>query len=257
MRIATWNVNSMNVRQEHVAQWLAEDPCDLLCLQELKMVSEKFPAERFKSLGWHLLANGQKTYNGVAVLSRFPLEERDVVLDLPGVDPAQKRLMAVTVNGVRVVNCYVPNGSEVGSDKYHYKLDWLAKLQSFVQAQLASYPQLVVLGDYNIAPDDRDVHDVSFWAGKILVSPPERSAYQALCGLGLTDAFRHLQPEGGYFSWWDYRLGSFQRNMGVRIDHLLSSPALTAKLTHCHIDREPRGWERPSDHAPVIATYLL
>ncbi|MEG3640871.1 exodeoxyribonuclease III [Magnetococcus sp. PR-3] len=255
MRIATWNVNSMNVRQDHVAQWLADDPCDVLCLQEIKMISEKFPADRFKELGWHVCQNGQKTYNGVAILSRYEMDASDLILDLPGVDATQKRFMAATIQGVRVINCYVPNGADLSSDKYLYKLDWLEKLHQFVEQEMKRYPELVVLGDYNIAPDDRDVYDATFWEGRILVSAPERAAYQHLLNLGLVDGFRHLNEAEGFFSWWDYRQGSFRRDMGVRIDHLLSSSALTDRLTACHIDKVPRGWERPSDHAPVIAHY--
>nr|CRH04489.1 putative Exodeoxyribonuclease III [Candidatus Magnetococcus massalia] len=255
MRIATWNVNSLNVRQDHVVQWLAQDPCDILCLQETKMVDAKFPTQRFEELGWHLCMRGQKTYNGVAIFSKAPIAEQDLILDLPAANPEQKRFIAATIGDTRVVNVYVPNGAEVESDKYHYKLEWLEKLIAFIQDEMTRHPNLILLGDYNIAPEDRDLYDPAAWQGRILTSKPERDAFERLCALGLTDAFRQLNDHEGHYSWWDYRQGAFRRGMGIRIDHLLISQPLSARLSQCTIDKTPRGWERPSDHAPVIATF--
>ncbi|OSM02570.1 putative exodeoxyribonuclease III [Magnetofaba australis IT-1] len=243
------------MRLPHVQEWLAENPVDVLCLQETKLVDEKFPALALQELGYHVWYTGQKTYNGVALLSR--LEGVDPVYDLPGVDAAQKRFLAVTINGVRVVNVYIPNGSSVGSDKYDYKLQWLEALQEFLADELTRHDKLALLGDYNIAPDDRDVHDPAAWADGVLVSEPERAAFGKLQQLGLSDAFRVGNDEAGWFSWWDYRQGAFRRNMGLRIDHILVTDALRGALQNCHIDKTPRAWERPSDHAPVIAEFSL
>ncbi|MBF0368241.1 MAG: exodeoxyribonuclease III [Magnetococcales bacterium] len=253
MKIATWNVNSLRVRQEQVQTWLQEYPVDLLCLQETKLTDDLFPEAAFADMGYQAWFSGQKTYNGVAVLSR--LEASQVLKELPGVDPAQKRFLAVTVGNTRVINVYVPNGASVGSDKYGFKLEWLKALESYVAQELKTGQPLIVTGDFNIAPDDRDVHDPAFWAGGILVSPPEREGYQRLIGLPLVDCFREKEARGGHFSWWDYRAGSFPRNRGVRIDHILASQGLALTLSRCVIDATPRGWPRPSDHAPVIAEF--
>lgn len=253
MKIATWNVNSLRVREEQVLAWLEAHPADLLCLQETKVTDDKFPAMAFTEAGYRVAYAGQKTYNGVAILSREKMEDRLTVL--PGIEDPQKRFQAVTVNGIRVINAYVPNGAEVGSEKYRYKLDWLAAFETFLAGELARHDDLVTVGDFNIAPEDRDVHDPAAWEGKVLVSPAERAAFQRLLDLPLTDCFRRLEPGGDHFTWWDYRAGGFRRNRGVRIDHILASDALAARLVSCDVDKEPRRHERPSDHAPVMATF--
>ena len=249
MKIATWNVNSLKVRLPHLLEWLAANPVDVVCLQETKQQDADFPQDALREAGYHSVFSGQKTYNGVAILSRAPLA--DVQHGIPGLDDEQKRVIAATCGGVRVVCVYVPNGQSVDSDKYHYKLKWLAALRDWLQAELARHPRLAVLGDYNIAPDDRDVYDPQAWQGNVLVSEPERAAFRGLEQLGLRDAFRLFeQPEKSY-SWWDYRAMAFRRNMGLRIDHILVSPAL--QCSACNIDKAPRKLERPSDHTPVIA----
>ncbi len=253
--IATWNVNSLRVRLPHLEQWLAATRLDVLCLQEIKLPDPDFPGADLERLGlggaWH----GQKTYNGVALLAREPVAE--VVRGIPGYDDPQARVIAGTVRGVRVIDVYVPNGQEVGSEKYAYKLGWLAALGGYLRAELARWPRLVVLGDWNIAPEDRDVHDPKAWEGHVHVSPVERAALAGLLALGLTDVFRRFeQPEQSY-SWWDYRQGAFRRNAGLRIDLVLASPALAERCTGSHIDVAPRRWERPSDHTPVLASFDL
>ena len=253
MRIATWNVNSLKVRLPHVLQWLASHQPDALCLQETKLEDEFFPRAEIEAAGYQVLYCGQKTYNGVAILSRTT--GTDVLNELPGFDTPQKRLIAATVNGVRVVCVYVPNGEKVTSDKYQYKLGWLAALRTWLEGELQRHPKLALLGDFNIAPEDRDVHDPQAWAGQVLFSDPEKAALQALFALGLKDGFRLFeQPERSY-TWWDYRMNAFRRKMGLRIDHILMSPALAAACTACAIDIEPRKLERPSDHAPVYADF--
>lgn len=254
MRIATWNVNSLKVRLPHVLQWLQSHQPDALCLQETKLEDEFFPRAEIEAAGYQVLCCGQKTYNGVAILSRSA--GVDVVNELPGFETPQKRLIAATVNGVRVVCVYVPNGEAVTSDKYQYKLGWLAALRTWLESELQRHPKLALLGDFNIAPEDRDVHDPQAWAGQVLFSDPEKAALQALFALGLKDGFRLFeQPERSY-TWWDYRMNAFRRKLGLRIDHILMSPALAATCTACAIDVEPRRLERPSDHAPVFADFL-
>jgi exodeoxyribonuclease-3 len=251
VKIATWNVNSLKVRLPHVLDWLAAVQPDALCLQETKTEDKGFPFAELEAAGYRALHNGQKTYNGVAILARE--EAIDVARDIPGFDDPQKRILAATVNGVRLVCAYMPNGSEVGSEKYAYKLKWLAALTDWLRDELARHPRLALLGDFNIAPEDRDVHDPEAWAGKILCSEPERAAFRAFLDLGLADAFRRFgQPEKSY-SWWDYRMMAFRRNIGLRIDHILLSPELADRCQACGIDKAPRKLERPSDHAPVIA----
>lgn len=253
MKIATWNVNSLRVRLPHVLQWLAAVQPDVLAIQETKTVDEQFPLAELQAAGYSAVFAGQKTYNGVAILNKSPATE--VVTDIPGLDDPQRRILAATIDGVRVVNLYVVNGSEVGSDKYAYKLAWLAKVTAWLQQQAALYPKLVVLGDFNIAPEDRDVHDPVAWGDGILCSPAERAALQAMQALGLSDTFRQFaQPEKS-FSWWDYRAAGFRRNHGLRIDLILASQLLAAACLSCVIDREPRTWEKPSDHTPVIAEF--
>lgn len=253
MKIATWNVNSLRVRLGQVLDWLAANPVDALALQELKLADEDFPRDELAALGLHAAWLGQKTYNGVAIVARQPLS--DVVRGMPGFHDPQSRVIAATVGGVRLVNVYVPNGQSVGSGKYEYKLQWLARLRDHVAAELDAHPRLALLGDYNIAPEDRDVHDPDSWAGSVLVSEPERAAYRALLGVGLTDTFRLFDQPQGSFSWWDYRMNAHRRNHGLRIDLILASGKLAARCTASAIDQQPRAWERPSDHAPVLATF--
>lgn len=247
MKIATWNVNSLKVRLPHVIDWIAANRPDALCLQELKMEDKAFPVAELEAVGYHAAFNGQKTYNGVAILSPAPLEA--VVRDIPGFADEQKRIIAATIGGVRVISAYFPNGQAVGSDKFDYKLRWLAALTDWLREELKTHERLVLAGDFNIAPEDRDAHPD--WKEEIHVSAPERTAFAALAALGLRDVFRQFdQPESSY-SWWDYRMGAFRRNFGLRIDHILVSPALCAGCRSCTIDKTPRKLERPSDHAPV------
>jgi len=256
MKIATWNVNSMNVRQPHVTEWLQANEPDVLVLQEIKQVTEKFPVEDLQAIGYeYSIASGQKTYNGVAVISKMPVT--DAITDFPDLDDPQRRILATTVNGVRVVDLYIPNGSEVGSDKYAYKLDWLAALRRFLEAEVKAHEKLVVLGDFNIAPADADVHDPEKWGEAILCSPAERKALRDILDLGLCDIFRKFEHPEKTFSWWDYRAAGFRRNAGLRIDLILTSDAMTQRCTASYVDKEPRSWERPSDHAPVIAEFDL
>ncbi len=251
VKLATWNVNSLKVRLPHLKDWLAAQLPDVVCLQETKTENVHFPMAEIEAAGYRALYAGQKTYNGVAVLTRA--EAVDPVTAIPGFEDAQKRVLAATVDGVRVVCLYVPNGQSVGSDKYYYKLDWLDALIVWLRDELQRHPRLAVLGDYNIAPEDRDVHDPAIWAGQVLVSEEERARFRTLLALGLRDAFRLFeQPEGSY-TWWDYRMAAFRRNLGLRIDHILLSPELAARCDACTIDKGPRSLERPSDHAPVIA----
>jgi len=255
MKIATWNVNSLKVRLEQVLEWLDAAKPDVLVLQEIKQVTEAFPADTFLEAGYQAVASGQKTYNGVAVISRE--KPADHVTDFPGFEDPQRRILASTIDGVRVVNLYVPNGSEVGSEKYEYKLGWLKALRGFLEKELKKHQNLVVLGDFNIAPDDRDVYDPEKWGDDILCSPLEREALQAVIDLGLSDVFRQFDQPEKAFSWWDYRAAGFRRNAGLRIDLILASEPLAGKCTASYIDREPRTWERPSDHTPVIAEFSL
>lgn len=250
MKIATWNVNSLNVRLPHVLDWLAEHRPDALCLQETKLEDGKFPRAEIEAAGYQALFSGQKTYNGVAILSRS--EGTDAQIGIPGFPDEQRRVLAATVEGVRVICIYVPNGQSVDSDKYRYKLDWLAALDGWLKEELARHPKLALLGDFNIAPDDRDVYDPAAWEGQVLCSEPERQAFRDLLALGLKDAFRlGVQPEKTY-TWWDYRMNAFRRNLGLRIDHILLSEALADERTSCTVDKAPRQLERPSDHAPVV-----
>ena len=253
MLIATWNVNSLRVRLPHLRDWLAANPVDVIALQETKLDDPNFPRDEIEALGLRVAFIGQRTYNGVALLARNELA--DVVAGIPGFPDEQKRVLAATIGGVRVIDLYVPNGQAVGSDKYQYKLRWLAALRDYVAAELGRHPRLIVLGDYNIAPEDRDVHDPKAWEGSVHVSEPERAALRALLETGIEDCFRRFeQPEKSY-SWWDYRMMAFRRNAGLRIDLILASSALAQKCGACHIDKAPRKLERPSDHAPVVARF--
>ncbi|HEX7341317.1 MAG TPA: exodeoxyribonuclease III [Rhodanobacteraceae bacterium] len=250
MKIATWNVNSLNVRLPHLERWLVEAAPDIVALQETKLPDDRFPQAAIEAAGYHVAFSGQKTYNGVAILAREPLT--DIVTDPPNLADPQRRILAASIGELRVINLYVVNGKEVGDEKYAYKLDWLARVRDFVADELTRHDKLVVLGDFNIAPDDRDVHDPAAWGDGILCSPPERAALTALTDLGLADSFRMLNHDAGQFSWWDYRQGGYRRNLGLRIDLILVSQALQSAVTAVGIDREPRAWERPSDHTPAI-----
>lgn len=250
MKIATWNVNSLNVRLPHLLGWLAEAQPDVIALQELKLVDEVFPHAALNEAGYVAVSNGQKTYNGVALLARAPLVLEDVSRDLPGFEDPQKRVIAATVGGLRVISVYVVNGQAVGSEKYDYKLRFLAALRDYLAGELARHPRLAVLGDYNIAPLPEDTHDPATWEGNILCSPPERAALQTLIDLGLADAYTQPFLPEGRFTWWDYRAAGFRRNLGLRIDHLLLSEPLVARSWK--VDLAPRRLERPSDHAPVL-----
>lgn len=254
MQIATWNVNSLKVRLPHVLDWLQTTACDVLGLQELKMdnaANAKLVAE-FAALGYNYVYNGQKTYNGVALVSKHPLE--NIVMDIPDYDDIQKRVIAATVNGIRVICAYIVNGESLTSDKYQYKLAWLEQLKRYVASELTLYPELVLLGDYNIAPEARDTYAPQIWEGQVLCSAPEREAFQGLINLGLIDSFRHFNQEERQFTWWDYRNMAFRRKQGLRIDHLLVTPALMERVSSCIIDTAPRKLERPSDHTPVVIT---
>jgi exodeoxyribonuclease-3 len=254
MRLATWNVNSLRVRLPQLLDWLAANPqLGAIALQETKTPDDAFPRAELESLDWQVAHHGQKTYNGVAILARTPLA--DVVTGIPGFEDEQRRVLAATLGGVRVIDVYVPNGQAVGSDKYAYKLRWFAALADYVAAELARHPRLVVLGDFNVAPEDRDVHDPKAWEGQVHVSPPERAALQALVDAGLVDVFRRFEQPEKSFSWWDYRMMGFRRNAGLRIDLVLASAVLAEKCAACHIDKAPRRLERPSDHAPVVAVF--
>ena len=251
MKLATWNVNSLTVRLPHLLDWLAKYEPDVVCLQETKLEDAKFPGDALREAGYQALFSGQRTYNGVAILSRAPAT--DTLKGIPGLDDVQQRVLSATIHGVRVVCVYVPNGENMESPKFQYKLSWLSALRQWLQDELARHPRLAVAGDYNIAPEARDVHDPELWAEKIHFTPPEREALHALMGIGLVDAFRLFeQPERSY-TWWDYRMLAFRKKKGLRIDHILLSPALVPLCTSCTIDIEPRRLERPSDHAPVIA----
>lgn len=255
MKIASWNVNSLKVRLPHLLQWLETARPDLVGLQETKCDDDVFPRADIEAAGYRVIFSGQKTYNGVAILSRTEAAPQDVVTELPGMPDPQKRVLAATYGDLRFVDLYVPNGGSVGSDKYAYKLEWLKRLHAWLEAQLAEHAKLVVVGDFNIAPDARDVHDPALWEGQVLFSEPERAALHGLFGLGLVDTFRLFDQEEARFSWWDYRQGAFRRNRGLRIDHVLASAALAADCRSSTIDVEPRRWERPSDHAPVLAEF--
>lgn len=252
MKLATWNVNSLKVRLPQVLQWLESSPVDVLCLQETKLTDDKFPVAEIEAAGYQVVFTGQKTYNGVAILSRHPITE--VVKNNPLFPDEQQRIISATIEGMRIVCAYVPNGQAVGSDKYDYKLRWLEAFIQWLEAELQQFPSLAVLGDYNIAPADADVHDPAAWQDQVLVSAPERAAFERLCAMPLADAFRLFPQAEKLYSWWDYRQMAFRRNRGLRIDHILLSPALTQRCTACEIDKLPRKWEQPSDHTPVIAT---
>ena len=273
VRIAAWNVNSLKVRLPQVLRWLQEQekankPIDALCLQELKLTDDKYPHQALEEAGYYSLAAGQKTYNGVAIILRkaslasmsSDLETAFLkpVRNIPGFSDEQQRIVAATVcfksmSPIRIISAYFPNGQSPDSDKFAYKLDWLEQLQSWLEAELITYPRLALLGDFNIAPTDADVHDPKAWEGQNLVSPQERAAFVGLTKLGLCDSFRLFDQPPKTYSWWDYRMMGFRRNAGMRIDHILLSDVLKDKCIQSTVDKEPRTWEQPSDHAPVIA----
>ncbi|MDP9045917.1 MAG: exodeoxyribonuclease III [Pseudomonadota bacterium] len=250
MKIATWNVNSLAVRLPQLLDWLALHRPDVVGLQETKLADDKFPDQAIRDAGYHVEWFGQKTYNGVALLSTTPAS--DIVRNIPGHDDHQTRIIAGTVAGVRVVCAYVPNGQSVESEKFPYKLAWLDALRRWIATEQAAHPQLVLMGDYNIAPEDRDVHDPVAWAGQVLCTPEERAHFKALLATGLHDSFRMFEQGPKLYSWWDYRMLAFQKNRGLRIDHILVSDALSKRVTSCVIDKATRKNDRPSDHAPVI-----
>ncbi len=274
IRIAAWNVNSLKVRLPHVLRWLQDQeskkqPIDALCLQELKLTDDKYPHQELEAAGYFSLAAGQKTYNGVAIIVRkaalAPIASDAAtsflkpIRNIPANTDEQQRILAATIpfagtKPIRLVSAYFPNGQSPDSDKFIYKLDWLSKLQTWLTEELQQNQRLALLGDFNIAPADADVHDPKAWEGQNLVSPPERNAFQELINLGLSDSFRMFEQAPKTFSWWDYRMMGFRRNAGMRIDHILLSEDLKEKCTASVVDKEPRTWEQPSDHAPVIAT---
>jgi exodeoxyribonuclease-3 len=255
VKIATWNVNSLKVRLPQVLDWLAASEPDILCLQETKLTDENFPRAEIEAAGYRVVYSGQKTYNGVATISRQPA--RDVITDVPGLDDPQRRILGATIGDIRLLNLYVVNGQEVGSEKYAHKLAWLGRIAAHIQDELRSHEQFIVLGDFNIAPEDRDVYDPEAWHERILCSTPERKALGKITGPGLVDTFRLFAQKEQSYSWWDYRAAAFRRNMGLRIDLILATKALAAQCTACFIDKEPRRLERPSDHAPVVAEFSL
>jgi len=256
MQLATWNVNSLKVRLPQVLAWLEANPVDALCLQELKLDHDKFPLEAFTEIGYHAGWAGQKTYNGVAVISKEA--GQDITRNIPGFEDAQQRVLATTLpfgnETIRVISAYCPNGQSLDSDKYVYKLAWYKAFEHWLTEEMQRHPNIAVLGDYNIAPKDEDVHNPEKWVGQILVSEPERAALESLLALGLTDSFRLFDQPPKSFSWWDYRMNGFKRNAGMRIDHVLLSAPLVQKCTACIIDKGPRANEQPSDHTPVVAT---
>ena len=255
MKIGSWNVNSLNVRLAHVLQWLEDEQPDVLGLQETKTIDKNFPRAEIEARGYHIQCAGQKTYNGVALLSREPATE--VFFDIPMLQDKDRRLIGATINGMRIINLYVVNGQTVGSEKYAHKLAWLGHIYDFVAKQCERYDKIILMGDFNITPDDRDVHDPQAWRGKVLCSDEERGALQRLLDLGFVDTYRHFVQAPQHFSWWDYRAGGFRRNNGLRIDLILASTALMPSCTRAEIDIAPRRLERPSDHTPVLAQFTL
>jgi len=252
VKIVTWNVNSLRVRLPQVLEWVGRHRPDVLCLQETKLEDAQFPEQAIRDAGYHVAYAGQKTYNGVATLSLHPMD--GVITGLPGLEDVQRRVLGVQIDGMRVLNLYVPNGAEVGSEKYRYKLAWLDHLVSFLRGRKRD-DRLVVVGDFNIAPTDDDVHDPELWRGSVLVSEAERERFMQLLQAGLHDSFRKFEQPAESYTWWDYRAAAFRRNNGLRIDHILCSRDLLDACRSCSVDREPRAVERPSDHAPVIAEF--
>jgi exodeoxyribonuclease-3 len=255
LKIATWNVNSLRVRFEQVLAWLDAEEPDVLALQETKVANDSFPVDDFAERGYRAVANGQRAYNGVALVARR--DPRDVTSEIADFADTERRVIAASFGAVRVINLYVPNGESIDSYKYRYKLEWLAGLRAHLAREIEAHEHCIVLGDFNIAPEDRDVHDPAAWAGHVLCSEPERRALRAIMDLGLADSFRLFTQSERCYSWWDYRAGAFRRNRGLRIDLILATPALALTCTACRIDMRPRGAARPSDHAPVVAEFTI
>tara|TARA_B100001250_G_C19781320_1_gene781997 strand:+ start:682 stop:1452 length:771 start_codon:yes stop_codon:yes gene_type:complete len=252
-KIATWNVNSLKVRLPHVLQWLEKEKADVLALQETKSIDENFPIDAINQAGYQVSFTGQKTYNGVAIISKHPIET--ISKNIPNYSDPQKRVLVVNIKNITILNIYVPNGSEVNSDKYKYKLKWFSKLHPLIKKLHDENNRLIILGDFNIAPDDQDVHDPQEWKGCVLVSKLERNEFEKLLSNGMTDCFRIFNKDSGNYSWWDYRAASFRRDRGVRIDHILASQIMSELCKTCYIDKNPRKLERPSDHTPVVAEF--
>lgn len=253
MKIASWNVNSLKVRLPQVLEWLQQEQPDVLALQETKLTDDVFPIAAITEAGYQVVFSGQKTYNGVAIIAKN--KPQDIITDIDGLDDPQRRIIAATIEDIRVVNLYVVNGQAPGTEKFAYKLNWLEKVTDFLNQQLDEFQNVIVLGDFNIAPDDRDVHDPEYWHEKILCTTEERNALSAILNLGFQDTFRLLHDEGGFYSWWDYRMNKFARGMGLRIDLILAADELSETLQAAYIDVEPRKNERPSDHTPVVAEF--
>lgn len=251
MKIASWNVNSLRVRLPQVLDWLASSGVDVLALQETKMTDNQFPQAEIEAAGYQVVYSGQKTYNGVAIISKSPA--KDIVTDVPDLDDPQRRILGATIDGIRILDLYVVNGQEVGSEKFDYKLNWLEKVYNHIAEDIKEHENYVVLGDFNIAPADEDVHDPEAWHERILCSTPERKVLQEILDLGFDDSFRLFKQEEKQYSWWDYRAAGFRRNLGLRIDLILTSKLLSERCKSSIIDKEPRSWERPSDHTPVVA----
>ena len=254
MKIATWNVNSLNVRLQHVISWLIENQPDILCLQETKQVNEKFEHDAFSAIGYHSYHNGQKTYNGVAIISKKELN--NINFNLQNFEDPQKRIISgiLTNNNesIYIVSAYIPNGQAVDSDKFIYKMNWLNKFSEWVEKLTKKYDEIILTGDFNIAPEDNDCHDPDAWIGQNLVSPSEREAFKNILKIGFHDSYRKINPDLKEYSWWDYRMAGFRRNLGMRIDHILVSTKMVPNITHSYIDKKPRKLERPSDHTPVV-----
>ncbi|MDB4137991.1 exodeoxyribonuclease III [Methylophilaceae bacterium] len=254
MKIATWNVNSLNVRLPHVISWLTENQPDILCLQETKQVNEKFEHDAFSAIGYHSYHNGQKTYNGVAIISKKELN--NINFNLPNFEDPQRRIISgiLTNNNesIYIVSAYIPNGQAVDSDKFIYKMNWLNKFSEWVEKLTKKYDEIILTGDFNIAPEDNDCHDPDAWIGQNLVSPGEREAFKNILKIGFHDSYRKINPDLKEYSWWDYRMAGFRRNLGMRIDHILVTTKMVPNITHSYIDKKPRKLERPSDHTPVV-----
>lgn len=251
MKLATWNVNSLKVRLPHLLGWAADAQPDVICLQETKVEDAKFPLMELQAAGYQAAFSGQKSYNGVAILSRTPLDE--VSVGVPGLIDDHRRVISGSIGDIRVISVYCPNGQAVGTDKYEYKLRWYSAVRGWLEEELSRHPRLVILGDFNVAPEDRDVYNPKIWEGRVLCSEPERAAFRSLLELGLKDAFRLFEQPERVFSWWDYRMMAFRRNWGLRIDHILLSNELAPQCAACTVDPSPRKLEQPSDHAPVVA----
>ena len=254
-KIATWNVNSLKVRLPHVLNWITQNEPDILALQEIKLQDADFPLAALTQVGYQAICSGQKTYNGVAILSKH--NAQDIVTDIPNLVDPQRRILIATIDGIRLINLYVPNGESVTSEKYAYKLHWLREITAYIKEEIAKHEKIVILGDFNIAPEARDVHNPQAWEGQVLCSEPERRALTELMGISLQDTFRLFEQAEKSYTWWDYRALGFQLNHGLRIDHILVNSLMAKQCIRCVIDRSQRKLERPSDHAPVMATFNI